>query len=486
MNLFRKKTKRQKEINPIEKPIEKKRESLVLEHKGQKTSVFFHEKLIIKDTPQEPFIIVNVGEMEIKKGKEQNIQKKFPLKCVTAEKIEERIDMLFYAKGTEVKVSVKEAEGKILIKVKKREYGEIILSFPRGTNENISHVGCEKSGEKQKNNIFTTKISNFYSSEGFLYNLKTAKEWGMEFNKREKRIIIKGEKAKINIIYGETKEEILRKYNDDRLKDDKPKEKEIYITVDENNYKQKIEALIKKKVEFDGIIIKQNKAEELDDKVINYCKAKRKKIILAVKPYTHIKERIVELENHVVKDKQGKNYIQEIDGEKFYAINLARRESRRWLQNKLRKLMDKGVSGFVGEKGKIDSEKTNLPQEEKYSYGEVWYILWQKLLKEVVDEYPNKLLMLKDNGNASKRYGKVIVEKCSQIENSREDVEETRQKYRDCGMGDVIVEIGEQDKKAEKEEENILKWQRLIKQMPIVILTNMSEKATIRILEKTQ
>ncbi len=462
---------------PQEKMSPEKKSALVLANTHTRTSVFFHEKEIICHKERKAFSEVIIYEKTTGK-KKKTTQKRIPLCCERAEKTERGLEMLFSAKGHSIKLDLIEEEKQLHIKIKKAGEHPVNLHFPRGTKEDTPSFLVKKKAKTKEKGLFCTRSPNV-EIEDFFYNLKTAKGWTAEINDREIIYQIKGEKAKLFIIKaGSPENNIKFYYSQDNIPETREIEKGIYFTTDAEKAIEKMERLSKSQLAFDGAVFSYD-AARLDEFVSIARRAKRleKELVLKLKPYLPVKM-VGEINaSYLVQDKKGKLLIEEIDGQKYYAINLALRDARRWLQNQIRNYLDFGAKGIIAECGHFDEERAALPPEERFSYGETWYILWQRLVKEVVDEYPNRFLLLRHNGAKSPKYGVLMTDEASWSDIEKERIERDIQKYALCGMGSaVITELGGINNSGEKAFLNAEKWFLLCRNMPLIIFGRVPEK----------
>lgn len=432
-----------------------------------KVSVFYCGKEIIRHSENNPFLEIELGEKETKKI----IKKVLPLMNVTAERGKASIKLNFYNKGYNATVEIIDNNNALKIKIKKSDNKLLIMNFPRGTKEKVSHYIGRKEYKSSEKQYLTTRISNFNSDEGGFFSLKTAKEWEIEITEKWKKMKVKGEKAKVYIVFGETKEESTQEHRKREGIEEKEKPKrEIYITVKKGKAIEEIEKMEKIGLPFNGIVLKGIDRAEEGQQIGKKLKDKKLNLIIKVMPYIIQKNKGKEYdENDLVRSKSGGFYEEIIEGEKHYALNLSNKETRRKLQNKIRGLLDAGTRGLIAERGYINKNEASLPIEESFAYSEVWYILWQKLVKEVIDEYPNKILLLRNCGAKSPHYGYVMTDESKWKDIEKNRIKQRLGKMRDCGMGDVITEIGGIDNDKEKKFKNFESWLELVEEMPIII-----------------
>lgn len=479
--LFRKKRNRETAA-PKEEVVSQKKSALVLVKTPSGTSVFFHGKEIICHRDKKPFAEIVISEKASGK-KEKTVQKTLPLNCERAEKNTNGIEMLFLSKGHSVRLDIKEEEKQLHIKINKEGGLTVKLYFPRGTKEKPScflDVKCEKTKE---NPIFCTKTPNVATTDAFFYNLKTAKQWDAEVTDRDIVYKILGEKAKVFVVKTESAEENINFYfSQDNIPQKHLLEKGIYFTVDAEKAAEKVESLIKSKLNFDGVVFPFD-AARLDEYtgLSRQIKRKGKEIVLKLKPYLPVKKRAEINAAFLVQDKAGQLLEEEIDGQKYFAINLACKEARRWLQNQIRNYLDLGAKGIIAECGKIDGERALLPDEESFSYAETWYILWQRLVKEVVEEYPNRFLLLRHNGAKSPKYGALMTDEKSWSDIEKDGIKKSIQSLTLCGMGeDIFTELGGLRNDNEKSYNNAENWFFLCRKMPLIIFGRVPEKVVKR------
>lgn len=479
--LFNKKKKSQTVV-PKEAVVSQKTNTLVLAKTPSRTSVFFRDKEIICHRDKKPFAEIVICEKYSGK-KEKLIQKTLPLICEKAEKNSQGIEMLFSAKGHTVRLDIKEEEKQLHIKIKKESGLTAKLYFPRGTKENTSSFFSQKKQKTKEKPIFYTKTPNFASTDGFFYNLKTAKGWEAEITDRDIVYKIFGEKAKVFVIKTESSEENINYYfSQDAIPQKHILEKGVYFTTDAEKAVEKIERLEKGLISFTGVVFSFD-AARLDEFSALSRQIKRlgKEIVLKLKPYLPIKK-VSEINRaYLVWDKAGDLLVEEIGGQKHYAINLACKEARRWIQNQIRNYLDLGAKGIIAECGRIDEEKALLPDEENFSYVETWYILWQRLVKEVVDEYPNRFLLLRHNGAKSPKYGALLTDEARWSDIEKDGIKKEMQSLTQNGMGeDILTELGGVDNDDEKVYDNAEKWFFLCRKMPMIIFGRIPEKVIKR------
>lgn len=451
--------------------------TLVLVKKPTGISVFFHGREIICSKDKKPFAEVIICEATNGKN-EKTVQKTVPLCLQTAEKTPDGIKMLFAAKGHTVRLDIKEEEKQLHIKIKKEGNNAAKLYFPRGTKEKVSIFSAQNMPKTKENSVFYTKTPNV-AIEDFMYNLKTAKAWDVEVSDRDLVYKIKGEKAKLFVIKaGDAQDNIRFYFSQDNIGSSRHLGKGIYFNTEAERVEDKIFRLIAAGLDFDGVVFSYD-AARLDE---FYGRSRRiralgKSIMLRMKPYLPVKYVGEIMRDYLVRDKSGELLVTEIDGEKQYAVNLADKDARRWLQNQLRNYLDYGVKGIIAECGRIDEDRAALPLEEKFSYGEIWYILWQRLVREVVDEYPDRFLLLRHNGPKSPKFGMLLTDEVEWKAIEGGKINDEIASLTLCGMGeDIITELGGIKESKEKKFLNAEKWFLLCRNKPLIIFGKVPEK----------
>lgn len=479
-NLF----KRKKNIETVasnEAAVLQKTSTLVLAKTPSRTSVFFRDKEIICHRDKKPFAEIIICEKSSGK-KEKVIQKTLPLTCEKAEKNSQGIQLLFSARGHTVQLDIKEEEKQLHIKIKKESGLSVKLYFPRGTKETSVGFLDQKKQKTKGKPIFYTKTPNI-ASDGFFYNLKTAKGWDAEITDKDIVYKVLGEKAKVFVIKTESAEENINFYfSQDGIPQKHILEKGIYFTTEAEKAAEKIERLAKSQLAFDGVVFSFD-AARLDEYsgLSRQIKRLGKEIVLKLKPYLPVKKGNEINQSYLVRDKTGELFVEEIGGQKYYAINLACKEARRWLQNQIRNYLDLGAKGIIAECGRIDEERALLPDEEAFSYGETWYILWQRLVKEVAEEYPNRFLLLRHNGAKSPKYGALLTDEAHWSDIEKDGIKKEIQNLTQCGMGETIfTELGGLGNESEKAYNNAENWFFLCRKMPIIIFGSVPEKVVKR------
>lgn len=479
-NLFSKK-KKIETVAPKEEIVEQKTSTLVLAKTLSRTSVFFRDKEIICHRDKKPFIEIVICEKMAGK-REKIVQKTLPLMCEKAEKNSQGIELLFSARGHTVRIDIKEEEKQLHIKIKKESGLAAKLYFPRGTKENAVGFIDQKKLKAKENARFYTKTPNIMLGEMF-YNMKTAKGWDAEITDKDIVYEILGEKAKIFIIKTASAEENINFYfSQDGIPNKHVLEKGVYFTTEAEKAAEKIERLVKSRLAFDGVVFSFD-AARLDEYCAISKRIKRlgKETVLKLKPYLPLQKGREINPEYLVRDKAGEVFVEEIGGQKYYAINLACKEARRWMQNQIRNYLDLGAKGIIAECGRIDEERALLSDEETFSYGETWYILWQRLVKEVVEEYPNRFLLLRHNGAKSPKYGALLTDEARWSDIEKDGIKKEIQRMTQCGMGEAIfTELGGLANDSEKTYKNAENWFFLCRKMPIIIFGSVPEKVVKR------
>ena len=469
--------------------IEEEKEKLKISNINDEISILFNNKKILIHKRSKPFV-------EVEYEKEDGITKKIPLIYCNSKKEKNQIFLSFSNKGYQINVTISEKEEIVSMKIdSKNENGKAIFSFPRGTNENFygikknNRYECTNEIKKENikksrkyNSLFDIEIPNLISTNNYMLNITTAGIWKINIERNKINIELKGEEGKIELYYGENIDEIIEKYKENKnivskipyiLKEG------IIINSTKEKAIKKMEYLSDNKIKISGLIINEEnlKKEEIQN-IINYTKAKNIKLIIKIKPYLPVDEYNEKFK--LIKNKNGKKSLFRINRKKYYGIDFTNNETQKEYKNKIRKLLDAGVYGIFAEKGKIIKENIVLEKNKQENISSFYHI-WQNTIKETMNEYGENTLFIRDIGSNSPKYG-LLVSKESTWGNikSKNNINKYLDSMKCKGIDNIIVEIGGTNKKFLYGKKNQKKWFEFAKNMPLIIIGDISKKIIVK------
>ena len=470
--MFKKKRKKPDLENRMIKP---QRKALIVKEQKNAISVFFHDQLILKHSVHKPFATAECRQ-NVKYGrKTQCVRKRTPLTMAEIDK--DKNIITFYKEPISIKTELKEKDCFLYMDIINNTNQAVKINVPRGTKEK----GQKKEQKTYQKELFTTKRPNLMLNEKLMLSIETLYEWDIYRTNKEAEIEL-GKKATLLFIKCYDKDDGVKKYIAEKnvIMPKFDKKEGVYLTVSRKNYIKKVEKLREAHLPVQGIILDDIEIRQEIDRAISYAKKNKLEVYIKMKPYIPINRKYQEQKKELMlKDHEGRLYIQEINQKKYYAVDFSKKAAVKWQRNLIREMLDKGVKGIIAEKAVFDKEKVNITSHADFDYSEVWHIIWQKLIKEAVDEYPNRTLLIRNNGIRSVRYGVLMTDEKNwrDIDRIKKDIDKTKL----LGTDTVITEIGGVLNKGEKRYKKLRKWKEIANIMPMVIFGNIPEKIIERI-----